>query len=74
MVGGLPTDAMHDILEGVLHYEMKEMMKNFIKIEGFLTVDELNRRISDFIAIVQTHYYEVKNILTVTQYIKIVKN
>ena len=57
VVGGLPTDAMHDILEGILHYEMKEMMKNFITIEGFLTVDELNRRISKF----DFGYYNDKN-------------
>ena len=48
VVGGLSTDAMHDILEGAMHYEMKEMLKDFIKTEGFLTLDELNSRISKF--------------------------
>ena len=57
MVGGLPTNAMHDILEGVLHYEMNEMLKDFIKTEGFLTLDELNSRISKF----DFGYYNDKN-------------
>ena len=48
VVGGLPTDVMHDILEGALHYEMKEMLKDFIKNEAYLTVDELNNRLSKF--------------------------
>ena len=48
MVGGLPTDVMYDILEGALHYEMKEMLKDFIKNEAYLTVDELNNRLSKF--------------------------
>ena len=48
VVGRLPTDVMHDILEGALHYEMKEMLKDFIKNEAYLTVDELNNRLSKF--------------------------
>ena len=39
MVDGSPPDAMHDILEGVLQYEMKEMLKAFIKIQHYLTLD-----------------------------------
>ena len=27
---GLPGDAMHDVLEGVLQYKCKEMLKEFI--------------------------------------------
>lgn len=57
MVGGLPTDAMHDILEGALHYEMKEMLRDFIKAQGFFTLDELNGRLSKF----DFRYYNDKN-------------
>jgi hypothetical protein len=48
VVGGMPPDAMHDILEGVLHYGVKEMLKEFIFVEKLFTLDELNRRISTF--------------------------
>ena len=30
VVDGLPGDAMHDVLEGVLPYQCKEMLKEFI--------------------------------------------
>ena len=30
VVGGLPPDAMHDILEGVLQYHTKELLKLYI--------------------------------------------
>ena len=48
VVGGLPTDAMHDILEGVLHYEVKEMLKDFVKMHRLFTLEELNTRIAKF--------------------------
>ena len=57
MVDGLPTDAMHDILEGTLHYEMKEMLKDFIKTERYFTLNELNHRLSTF----DYGYYNDKN-------------
>ena len=44
----MPPDAMHDILEGVLHYGVKEMLKEFIFVEKLFTLDKLNRRISTF--------------------------
>ncbi|XP_074627093.1 uncharacterized protein LOC141885122 [Acropora palmata] len=34
---------MHDLLEGVLQYECKEMLKTFINEEKYLTLDQLNR-------------------------------
>jgi hypothetical protein len=30
VVGGLPGDAMHDVLEGLLQYEAKEFLKHVI--------------------------------------------
>ena len=45
---GLPGDAMHDILEGLLQYEAKEMLKAFILEEKYFTIDQLNERIKKF--------------------------
>ena len=44
---GLPPDIMHDILEGVLQYEVKELLKYLIKEKCF-TLDTLNTRIELF--------------------------
>ena len=44
---GLPPDIMHDILEGSLQYEVKELLKYLMKEKG-LTVDTLNTRIELF--------------------------
>jgi hypothetical protein len=48
VIDGLPADAMHDILEGVLQYECKEMLKIFIKEEKYFTLEQLNTRIKMF--------------------------
>ena len=48
MVGGMPPDAMHDILEGVLHYIVKETLKVLIFEKNLFTLDELNQRISSY--------------------------
>lgn len=48
VVDGLPGDAMHDILEGVLQYVCKEMLKEFIFKDKLFTVEQLNERISCF--------------------------
>lgn len=48
VVGGLPPDAMHDILEGVLQYFVKELLKMFIFEKKKFRLDDLNRRISAF--------------------------
>ena len=45
VIGGLPADCMHDILEGVLQYCVKELLKVLIYEKNYLTLDELNRRI-----------------------------
>ena len=47
-VGGLPADAMHDILEGVLQYTIKEVLKVFVLEKGYFTLDLLNGRMSRF--------------------------
>ena len=48
VVDGLPGDAMHDILEGVLQYKVKEMLKVFIWEEKYLSLEQLNDRIKIF--------------------------
>lgn len=48
VVGGMPPDAMHDILEGVLHYSVKETLKTLILDKNYITLDELNKRITSF--------------------------
>lgn len=48
VVGGLPADAMHDILEGVLQYEIKEVLKIFIFTKKLFTLNELNQRMQSF--------------------------
>ena len=57
VIGGLPADSMHDILEGVLQYEFKEMLKIFINEDSYFTLKELNDRIKDF----DYGYYNDKN-------------
>ena len=48
VVGGLPPDAMHDILEGVLQYVIKELLKVFIFEKKYFRLDDLNGRIATF--------------------------
>ena len=38
---GLPMDAMHDLLEGVLQYETKELLKYFIS-ERLISLQNVN--------------------------------
>ena len=39
---------MHDILEGSLQYEVKELLKHFIYTEKFFSLDQLNKKINEF--------------------------
>ena len=39
---------MHDILEGSLQYEMKELLKHFIHTKNFFSLDQLNKKINEF--------------------------
>lgn len=48
VVGGLPADAMHDVLEGVLQYHTKELLKFCILEQKTFTLEELNKRITSF--------------------------
>lgn len=48
VVEGLPGDAMHDVLEGLLQYEVKEYLKYTIYEEHFLTLENLNTSIKEF--------------------------
>jgi len=45
---GLPPDIMHDILEGGLQYEVKEMLQVFTEEKGYFTLDTLNKVIEEF--------------------------
>ena len=48
VIGGLPPDAMHDVLEGVLQYLIKELLKVFIYQKKYFKLDDLNGRIGSF--------------------------
>ncbi|XP_046863109.1 uncharacterized protein LOC124456810 isoform X2 [Xenia sp. Carnegie-2017] len=48
VIGGLPPDAMHDILEGVLQYIVKELLKEFIFEKRYFKLDDLNKRMQAF--------------------------
>ena len=42
VIEGLPGDAMHDVLEGLLQYEVKELLKYAIYEQQFFTLENLN--------------------------------
>lgn len=44
---GLPPDCMHDMLEGTLQYEVKELLKSLIG-RGLITLEQINSRIALF--------------------------
>lgn len=48
VVTQLPQDIMHVLLEGVVPYEVRLMLKTFITEDELLTLDMLNERISYF--------------------------
>ena len=48
VVEGLDPDIMHDQLEGVLPLTVKLMVKNFIQVDKYLTLEHLNQRIGAF--------------------------
>ena len=48
IVDGLVPDVMHDILEGSLQYEVKELLKHFIHTKKYFTLDELNKKTREF--------------------------
>ena len=48
VVDGLDPDIMHDQLEGVLPLTVKLMLKHFIQVDKYLTIDMLNHHIKAF--------------------------
>lgn len=55
--GSLVPDVMHDVLEGVLQYEAKLMLKQFIHHDHYFTLRQLNQQIEAF----ELGYSEVKS-------------
>ena len=45
---GLPPDIMHDILEGSLQYEVKNLLCYLIQEQSYLTLAELNQKVQRF--------------------------
>lgn len=45
--GSLLPDIMHDVLEGVLQYEVKLMLKHMICVEQYFSLDFLNTRLKN---------------------------
>ena len=48
VVEGLDPDIIHDQLEGVLPLTVKLMVKNFIQVDKYLTLEQLNQHIGAF--------------------------
>ena len=47
--GQIPQDIMHVLFEGVLHLEVQLMLRHFVIVEHFFTLDTLNSRIKSFV-------------------------
>ena len=47
-VDSLLPDVMHDVLEGVLPYEMKILLQKFIQDDRYFQLDDLNYKIENF--------------------------
>ena len=47
VTNGLPPDCMHDILEGCLQYEVKELLRSLVD-RKFVKLEALNQRIELF--------------------------
>ncbi len=45
---GLPPDIMHDILEGAVQYEVKELLKHLINEKSYFSLSLLNNKIERF--------------------------
>ena len=45
--GSLIPDIMHDVLEGVLQYEVKLMLQHMITIENYFTLDMFNTKLEN---------------------------
>ena len=45
--GSLIPDIMHDVLEGVLQYEVKLMLQHMINIESYFTLNTFNSKLEN---------------------------
>ena len=45
--GSLIPDVMHDILEGMLQYEVKLLLQYFVNFENYLTLETLNSKVEN---------------------------
>lgn len=45
--GSLIPDVMHDILEGMLQYEVKLLLQYLVNFENYLTLDILNSKLEN---------------------------
>ena len=48
VVDGLPPDVLHDILEGLLQYEVKLLLGHLINEEHLFTLKQLNQQLESF--------------------------
>lgn len=48
VIGGLPPDIMHDLLEGIFPYMIVRLLNNIILVEKSVTLKELNFKIKNF--------------------------
>ena len=55
--GALVPDIMHDVLEGVLQYETKILLQEFIQKKGYIELATLNNTIETF----EFGYAEINN-------------
>ncbi|KYN28190.1 hypothetical protein ALC57_02390 [Trachymyrmex cornetzi] len=49
VVTNLVTDLMHDILEGVCHYDLYAILEEMINVKKYFTLQTLNERIQNFV-------------------------
>ena len=47
--GQMPQDAMHILLEGVIPFELKLMLKIFVVEKSYFDFDDLNERVNSFV-------------------------
>ena len=45
--GSLIPDVMHDILEGMLQYEVKLLLQYFVNFENYFTLETLNSKVEN---------------------------
>ena len=48
VTNGLAPDVMHDVLEGTLQYEVKELLKFYVLDQKLISLSTLNKKIEGF--------------------------